>query len=89
MKPGSHSYHPCQGLGLVSFGFDSHWIRRSKNKKNFHNHILLSMMGPVYVKLVDVTGESGAGENIAAEVLKVQKGNSKRIVKMPLTFSRT
>ena len=45
---------------------------RSKNKKNFHNHILLSMMGPVYVKLVDVTGESGAGENIAAEVLKVQ-----------------
>ena len=49
---------------------------RSGNKKSYHNHILLSALGPVYLRLVDKTGESGTGEGVADEIVKVQEALS-------------
>lgn len=37
---------------------------RSCAKKNYHNYILISVEGPIFLSLVEVTGESATGEDI-------------------------
>lgn len=38
---------------------------RSVAKRNYHNYILVSIEGPIYLDLVETTGHSGSGQNIA------------------------
>lgn len=49
----------------MKFGFlitSDGW--RSCAKKQYHNYILVSVEGPIYLGLEEVTGESGTGEAI-------------------------
>lgn len=49
-----------------SFGFlitSDGW--RSSSKRNYHNYILVSVEGAIFLNLVECTGESGTGESVA------------------------
>lgn len=38
---------------------------RSTARRNYHNYILVGIEGPIFLNLVEVTGVSGSGEDIA------------------------
>lgn len=46
------------GFAITSDG----WRRVAK--RNYHNYILISVEGPIFLSLVEVTGEGGTGEDI-------------------------
>lgn len=46
------------GFAITSDGW------RSVAKRNYHNYILISIEGPIFVSLQEVTGEGGRGEDI-------------------------
>ena len=46
------------GFAITSDGW------RSVAKRNYHNYILLSVEGPIFLSLVEVTGEGGTGEDV-------------------------
>lgn len=48
------------GFAVTSDGW------RSVAKRNYHNYILLSLEGPIFLTLEEVTGEGGAGTDIYA-----------------------
>ena len=48
------------GFAITSDGW------RSCQKRNYHNYILLSVEGPIFLNLEDTTGKPGAGTDVAA-----------------------
>ena len=48
------------GFAITSDGW------RSCQKRNYHNYILLSVEGPIFLNLEDTTGQPGAGTDVAA-----------------------
>ena len=47
---------------------------RSKAKRNYHNFILLTPQGPVFLGLKDVTGEGGCAEDVFDEFVEILEG---------------
>lgn len=52
------------GFAITSDGW------RSIAKKNYHNYILVSVEGPIFVSMVETTGDGGTGEYIHKEFEK-------------------
>lgn len=64
------------GFAIMSDGW------RSVAKRNYHNYILLSVEGAIFLNLVEVTGEGGRGED-------VQEGFEEQFEKLKVTEVRT
>ena len=59
-----------EGIRLGFVHITDGW--KSGNKKGYHNHLLLSVLGPIYLCLNDVTGKSGKADDVADEITTVQ-----------------
>lgn len=63
------------GFAITSDGW------RSVAKRNYHNYILLSVEGPIFITMDEVTGQGGTGEDIA-------KGFEQQFTKLGVDVTR-